>query len=298
MIPMLDVQGRRMPPCPEGRARWLLATGRAEAISREPLELRLRRRRDRKVALRGVALEDPDGRTRIYPSAVSRWGLPLTHPRNWLAWLGALFWLPLPYVRIAPLAAAASGFLVMVTVAVFTAHFPAPMAVAKKPQPDPKVIANNDLIQPAPGQRRPRHWNFTALDKWRHMNSEVAFDWLARSIYFEARGEPIAGQIAVAMTIFNRVQNHRFPDSVRKVVRQHKQFSWYSDGYSNNPNHHDRRAWQEVLRLTRALVHSPVKDPTNGALFYHADYVDPRWSDRLRRLATIGQHHFYAGRGS
>lgn len=298
MVPMLDVQGRRMPACPEARARWLLATGRAEAVSRDPLELRLRRRRDRKVALRGVTLRDPDGRIRIYPSAVGGRGLPLSHPRHLLAWLGALFWLPLPYVRIAPMAAAAAGFMVMVTVAVFTARFPAPLAVAKSPQPDPKIIAGSDLIRPGPGNGKPRPWNFTALDKWRQMNGQEAFDWLARSIYFEARGEPIAGQVAVAMTIFNRVQNHRFPDSVPEVVREHKQFSWYSDGYSNRPEDHDPRAWQEVVRLTRALVSSRVKDPTNGALFYHAEYVNPRWSERLRRLATIGKHHFYAGRGS
>jgi hypothetical protein len=287
-----------MPPCPAGRARWLLATGRAKAISQDPLELQLRRRRDRKVALRGVALRDPDGRIRIYPSAVSRWGLPLTHPRNLLAWLAGLFWLPLPYVRIAPMVAAATGFVVMVNVAVFTARFPAPLAVAKTPDTDPKVIASADLIRPEPGQRKPKHWDFTAVDKWQQMGGRQAFDWLARSIYFEARGEPIAGQVAVAMTIFNRVQNRRFPDSVPAVVRQHKQFSWYGDRYSNQPEDHDYGAWREVLRLTRALVKSPVKDPTNGALFYHADYVDPRWSERLRRLATIGQHHFYAGRGS
>jgi hypothetical protein len=297
MIRIQDEKGRRMPACPEGRARWLLDTGRAEAVSQNPLELRLRRRKDRKVAMRGVPLTDPDGRIRIYPSAVGGWGLPLTHPRNLWAWLAALLWLPLPYVRIAPLAAAGSGFVVMVTVAVFTARFPAPADVATRPDTAPKVIAGNDLIRPAPGERRPRHWNFTAVNKWRQMADEEAFNWLARSIFFEARGEPIAGQIAVAMTIFNRVQNHRFPDSVPAVVRQHKQFSWYQDGYSNRPTDHDPQVWRETLRLTRALVHSPVQDPTNGALFYHADYVDPRWSDRLDRLATIGQHHFYAGRG-
>ncbi|MEX0692878.1 MAG: cell wall hydrolase [Rhodospirillales bacterium] len=121
---------------------------------------------------------------------------------------------------------------------------------------------------------------------------------LALNIYWEARSESIDGQLAVAAVTLNRVQNPRFPSDVCDVVRQggeirrHRcQFSWWCDGKKDDPL--DAESWRRAMTLARLAGAGVVKDPTNGALWYHADYVNPSWAGQMERVARIGRHIFY-----
>jgi spore germination cell wall hydrolase CwlJ-like protein len=121
---------------------------------------------------------------------------------------------------------------------------------------------------------------------------------LALNIYFEARGEPDRGKIAVGHVVMNRVASNHFPDTICSVVKQggedrrHQcQFSWWCDGRSDIPT--DRRAWRHSKALAQQIYWGLAKDPTLGALWYHANYVAPSWRTRFIRSAVIGEHIFY-----
>jgi spore germination cell wall hydrolase CwlJ-like protein len=121
---------------------------------------------------------------------------------------------------------------------------------------------------------------------------------LALNIYFEARSEPEQGQRAVGHVVMNRVANEHYPDTACDVIKQggeerlnRCQFSWWCDGRSDKPV--NEVAWETSLRLADEIYFGESTDPTDGALWYHADYVDPYWNDSLRLVKKIGQHSFY-----
>lgn len=121
---------------------------------------------------------------------------------------------------------------------------------------------------------------------------------LALNIYWEARSEPITGQVAVAAVTLNRVENKRFPDDVCKVVRQggeirrHRcQFSWWCDGKKDDPV--EAEAWRRANTLARLTAAGVIEDPTGGAMWYHADYVEPYWAEAKKQVTKIGKHIFY-----
>lgn len=121
---------------------------------------------------------------------------------------------------------------------------------------------------------------------------------LALNVYWEARSEPIAGQFAVAAVTLNRAEDPRFPQDVCEVVRdggeaqRHRcQFSWWCDGKQDTPL--EKRAWNRAMMVARLVYAGAVSDPTNGALWYHADYVEPTWAKVKSATARIGRHIFY-----
>ena len=121
---------------------------------------------------------------------------------------------------------------------------------------------------------------------------------LALTIYFEARGESDRGKVAVANVVLNRVLDPSFPDAVCAVVKQggeaplHQcQFSWWCDGLSDEPT--DLISWQQSYWVAHLAYWGLLDDPTQKALWYHADYVHPSWKDALAQGPTIGQHIFY-----
>jgi len=123
-------------------------------------------------------------------------------------------------------------------------------------------------------------------------------DCLALNIYFEARWEPEEGRLAVAHVVLNRVRDGRWPDTPCRVVADGFpdagplcQFSWYCDGRSNLPDRDPQ--WRDAMRLAKLVYWGRGSDPTNGALWYHADYVAPEWRLALRRGPQIGHHIFY-----
>ncbi|MGQ9659538.1 MAG: cell wall hydrolase [Thermochromatium sp.] len=120
---------------------------------------------------------------------------------------------------------------------------------------------------------------------------------LALNIYHEARSEPATDQIAVAHVTLNRVESDAFPGSICTVVKQggtrlHRcQFSWWCDGKPDDPK--EQRAWKRSLEISRRVLSGEVPDPTNGALYYHADNVNPHWSNHFKRTTHLGRHLFY-----
>jgi hypothetical protein len=122
---------------------------------------------------------------------------------------------------------------------------------------------------------------------------------LAEAIYFEARGEPIRGQMAVAQVVINRLKNPAYPGSVCGVVYQNQywynacQFSFACDGIREVVR--DRVAWGVAQEIADAeLDGEAVYLPEIGsATHYHAVYVHPDWARTMQRMAQIGNHIFY-----
>lgn len=122
---------------------------------------------------------------------------------------------------------------------------------------------------------------------------------LAEAVYFEARGEPIRGQIAVAQVVINRLRNPAYPGTVCGVVYQNQhmrnacQFSFACDGIRDVVT--DRDAWS----IAQAIANSELDgtaiylEEIGTATHYHANYVWPNWAPQMQRMAQIGVHIFY-----
>ena len=130
---------------------------------------------------------------------------------------------------------------------------------------------------------------------------------LAQNIYFESANQSFAGKLAVAHVVINRMEDLQFPNTVCGVVYQAKtytnwkgnevpirnqcQFSWYCDGKSDEPV--DSKTWIKSLYIADLALTGEYKDITEGALWYHADYILPYWADELEFVTQIDDHIFY-----
>ena len=143
---------------------------------------------------------------------------------------------------------------------------------------------------------------------------------LALNMYHEARDQGTAGLFAVSAVVLNRVNDSRFPNTICEVIyqgptreswktRKHKnlsdderkyfpvknrcQFSWYCDGKSDTP--HNKKKYQELLDLSSLILYNEISfvDITDGALFYHADYVTPGWAKTKQKTVEVQDHIFY-----
>ncbi|MCX8224818.1 MAG: cell wall hydrolase [Sulfitobacter sp.] len=120
---------------------------------------------------------------------------------------------------------------------------------------------------------------------------------LSEALYFEARGETVKGQFAVAEVILNRVKSARFPGSLCSVINQGTgkkyqcQFTYTCDGYAEVIA--EPRAYTQVGKIARAVLDGKVPTLTDGATYYHTTAVKPRWSSVFTRTAQIGVHLFY-----
>lgn len=115
---------------------------------------------------------------------------------------------------------------------------------------------------------------------------------LAGAIYFEARGEPVAGQLAVAQVIINRSQDARFPASYCGVVAQPGQFS-FMRGSQMPAVRASSAAWARARTIARIAHEGLWTSEVGDAVFFHAKYVRPSWSQRKTRMAQINTHIFY-----
>jgi len=133
---------------------------------------------------------------------------------------------------------------------------------------------------------------------------ESALICLALNVYHEARGEPIAGQLAVAHVTRNRAITEeiefRHLDSICAVVKQssrkpyHKRacaFSWYCDGRADKPL--ERAAWRESLAIAHDVITGASEDTTGYSLWYHKSGLKMIWASRLAGKQIIGSHVFY-----
>src|SRR5690606_14933925 len=120
---------------------------------------------------------------------------------------------------------------------------------------------------------------------------------LAEAMYFEARGEGLAGQIAVAEVVLNRVDSARYPDTVCDVVSQGTgngrscQFSYNCDGLSNTVG--NKPVWNRIGKIAWLMLQGRPRTLTDEALYFHNTSVSPSWSRKFVRTTKIGRHIFY-----
>lgn len=115
---------------------------------------------------------------------------------------------------------------------------------------------------------------------------------IATAVYFESRGEPFDGQLAVAEVVINRARSGRYPTTYCGVVKQPAQFSFVRRGQfprvdTSSP------AWSYAQAITRIAANKLADTLPDDVLWYHADYVAPGWGRRLSRVEKIGAHVFY-----
>lgn len=128
---------------------------------------------------------------------------------------------------------------------------------------------------------------------------EKQLDCLARNIYHEAGNEPFEGKVAVAQVTINRSENDKFPSDICKVVYQKNivyekvlcQFSWYCNQAAlKKPL--NREVYTEAMEVAKKVLLEGFRiDSVKGALYYHADYVNPGWGKKP--VTKIGRHIFY-----
>jgi len=120
---------------------------------------------------------------------------------------------------------------------------------------------------------------------------------LAEALYFEARGESVKGQFAVAEVILNRVDSARFPNTACDVINQGTgakyqcQFTYTCDGRKEVI--HEHRAYERVSKVAQAALDGHAPEITQGATHYHTTAVSPNWSRVYTKTTAIGTHIFY-----
>jgi spore germination cell wall hydrolase CwlJ-like protein len=118
-------------------------------------------------------------------------------------------------------------------------------------------------------------------------------DCLAKAVYFESRGEPVEGQLAVAEVVMNRAASGRYPTNLCDVITQPAQFSFIRHGHFPTPDE-GSAAWRKAVAVAKIARDKLVSNLPTDVLWYHAEYVAPSWAKRLDKTAQIGLHIFYS----
>jgi spore germination cell wall hydrolase CwlJ-like protein len=118
-------------------------------------------------------------------------------------------------------------------------------------------------------------------------------DCLANAVYFEARSEPIEGQLAVAEVVLNRASSGRYPTDLCAVITQKAQFSFIQRGRFPSADR-GSEAWRKAVAIASIARQKLAGNLPSSVLWYHATYVSPSWGKRLTRQAQIGLHIFYS----
>ena len=115
---------------------------------------------------------------------------------------------------------------------------------------------------------------------------------LAGAVYFESRGEPIAGQLAVAQVVINRAESRQFPSDYCGVVYQRAQFSFVKGGRMPRIAE-GSAAWQRAKKIATIAHRGLWESEAGDSLYFHAKYVSPRWARAKSHRTTIKTHLFY-----
>jgi len=150
----------------------------------------------------------------------------------------------------------------------------APEENARQPKPAAGFASLSDAVaaQAAPG------------------SGSTELDCLADAVFHEANGEPLAGQLAVAQVILNRVASGRFADTVCGVIRQPGQFTFARAGHGAAA-HHGSAAFKTAMAVAQVAMNDAWQQAAPRALYFHARRLQPGW--RLTKVAAIGNHVFY-----
>lgn len=153
-------------------------------------------------------------------------------------------------------------------------------ALLRRPQGAGNVSYSREWLESQPSARGGPEWRC-----------------LAEALYFEARGESVKGQFAVAEVILNRVDSPNYPDTVCGVVHQGTgrkyacQFTYTCDGHKDIIR--EAGAFEQVGKVAGLMVGGAPRPLTQGATHYHTTAVSPRWARKFPRTAKIGVHLFY-----
>jgi spore germination cell wall hydrolase CwlJ-like protein len=164
---------------------------------------------------------------------------------------------------------------------------------APAPQAAPTPVQDQGpIVQPIPNADADEDFDslseaVAAQDAPASFDSEL--NCLAVGIYYEAKGEPLAGQLAVADVILNRTESGRFPGSVCGVVTQRGQFAFVRAGKLPTPPSNGQ--WKKALAVAQVAMKDEWDSPVPEALYFHARYVKPSW--KRARVGTVGNHVFY-----
>jgi spore germination cell wall hydrolase CwlJ-like protein len=128
-----------------------------------------------------------------------------------------------------------------------------------------------------------------------------AITCLARTVYWEARGEATVDMEAIASVVMNRLGHEGFPNTICGVVRQGQergscQFSWWCDGRSDRAK--EDAPYATAKEIARKALNLQLTDRTGGALYFHQRNVAPGWAAEYARTAKIGEFVFYKPRGA
>ncbi len=174
----------------------------------------------------------------------------------------------------------AAALSVSATDAAVAAPIAPPVAPVVAPEPDPGfVLPESDTLSEMVAKVRAA--DAPPLDREARC--------LASTVYYESKGEPLAGQLAVAQVVLNRVANGRFGGDICAVVTAPKQFGFVKGGRYAAPGKNPQ--WTTAKAIALIALGNGWPEIAPEATHFHATWVNPRWN--LRQVATIGGHIFY-----
>jgi len=166
---------------------------------------------------------------------------------------------------------------------------PAPVIAAQS-----VLKQDGEIVQPLPEAALKEDQDFASLSAAvaaheGDADANAELNCLAVGVYYEAKSEPLAGQLAVADVIINRTKSGRFPKSICSVITQRGQFSFVRSGKLPTPPANAQ--WRKALAVAKVAHNDQWDSPAGDALYFHARYVKPSWG--RARVATVGNHVFY-----
>ena len=175
----------------------------------------------------------------------------------------------------------------------------APVEVAAPVEPDAPRFVAEEVVQPLPTEEslEARVVEATSLQELvgdMPVADALSPDMkcLAQAVYFEARGEPLTGQLAVARVVMNRASSGLYPRDYCSVVTQRSQFSFVKNGRIPNADE-SSAAWLRAKAIAQIAHQDLWQSEAGDALYFHASYVKPGWARRKTQLARIDTHVFY-----
>lgn len=175
-----------------------------------------------------------------------------------------------------------------------TAVAPAPAVVEPAVDTDAPRFYAEEVVQALPEEKPADAASLAELVETMPGDAPLSRDLecLAQAIYFEARGEKLAGQLAVGAVIVNRTTSGRYPSDYCSVVTQPGQFSFVRQGRIPSPDENSL-AWSNARAMAQIAHRDLWQSAAGEALFFHARYVRPGWARTKVQLATIDSHVFY-----
>ena len=175
-----------------------------------------------------------------------------------------------------------------------------PAATAKKVEAlEQNAAAAGNKTPPSPSETINKR-EAQAVDPAGGEPLDDAITCLARTIYWEARGEASVDMEAIASVVMNRLGHEGFPTTICNVVKQgHEegscQFSWWCDGRSDQAK--DDESYATAKEIARKALNLQLTDRTGGALYFHQRSARPDWAAKYTKTVEIGEFVFYKPRG-